>query len=156
MCCVRIQKMYSNDIEEFQRGLYICLSIMCWILLEPKKKGSSMFGKEKNDGCFSLQMERSFRQNPTYPASKEGRSSRDFPAPKHQNYCISQALRRLQKQTTVSTPLKNDTTSGKKVSLPTADLFIEAFSDVLTPMKNWPLDANTLPIATHVKPMTWA
>ena len=67
------------------------------------------------------------------PSEQGGALKQEFPGAKTSELLYTQSLRRLQKANNrLNTIEKLETAPGKKVSLPTADLFIEAFSDVLS------------------------
>ena len=67
------------------------------------------------------------------PSEQGGALKQEFPGAKTAELLYTQALRRLQKANNrLNTVEKLETAASKKVSLPTADLFIEAFSDVLS------------------------
>ena len=120
MCCVRIQKLYINDIKSF-RGDGMPFTTMCWILSEQRKKAFSMFDKEKNAGCFSLQMEKLFNE-PIFPASKAERSNR-IPDPRHQSFCTPKHFVVCKNKQSSEHHRKTRHCIKQKISLPTADLY---------------------------------
>ena len=67
------------------------------------------------------------------PSEQGGALKKEFPGDKNSELLYTQTLRRLQKSNNrLNTIEKLATPASKKTSLPTADLFIEAFSDVFT------------------------